>query len=283
MKSSRLIATLMLLWGSGSLAQESSEYIPPAKRVSPQDGLVAQMVPKGVTPRLPDGKVDFNGTWGMDARWDSPYVAFSPRNLEVFEPDQVAMQRANHWNKPHYKPELWQKIFDTDFSKIVDDPAFHCMPPGTPRSGPPFKIVQTANEILLINVSYGATTRHIPLDGRPLTAIDEDYTNYNGVSSARWDGDTLVIDSVGFTDETWLQWTGYIHSSYMKLTERLTRKGDLLYYSFVVNDPEVLVEPWQSETFVKRLHPNPKVRFEEVPPCKEQDADQVDQDPYYRG
>lgn len=278
----RMVFLALLASTSPVLAEDAGNYTPLAKRVSAQEGLVAQLVPKGETPRLPDGQVDLNGVWGFEARWDTPYPAFGSRGLEFFEPDQVVLQRGNHWKKPHYKPELWDKVFDTDFSRIIDDPAFHCMPAGNPRLGAPSKIVQTANEVILINSSYGQQIRYIPTDGRPLTDVDADFTNFGGVGSGRWEGDTLVIESVGFTDQTWLQWTGYIHSDRMKLTERITRKGNLLYYSFVVDDPEVLVEPWVSDVFTRRLHPDPKVRFDEASPCVEQDASELG-DSRYRG
>ena len=73
---------------------------------------------------------------------------------------------------------------------------------------------------------------------------------------AHWDGDTLVIDSVGFGDRTWLGWEGYFHTDKMEVTERFTRNGDLLYYNFTVKDPDVLMEPWTSYTYVRRLNPN---------------------------
>ena len=63
---------------------------------------------------------------------------------------------------------------------------------------------------------------------------------------AHWDGDTLVIESVGFNDVSWLGWEGYFHTDKMEVTERFTRNGDLLFYNFTVNDPDVLMEPWNS-------------------------------------
>ena len=78
---------------------------------------------------------------------------------------------------------------------------------------------------------------------------------------ARWDGDTLVVESVGFNDVTWLGWEGYFHTDEMEVTERFRREGDLLFYSFTVNDPDVLMEPWTSITYVRRLNPrNPVPR-----------------------
>jgi hypothetical protein len=67
----------------------------------------------------------------------------------------------------------------------------------------------------------------------------------------------------------------------MEVTERFLRQGDLLYYNFTVNDPEVLMEPWTSYTYVRRLNSNP-VRQEEALECDERDLGHL-ADPYLRG
>ena len=60
----------------------------------------------------------------------------------------------------------------------------------------------------------------------------------------RWEGDTLVIDSIGFIDTTWLARGGFFHSDRMHVVEKFTRQGNTLLYDVTVEDPEVLVEPW---------------------------------------
>jgi len=87
---------------------------------------------------------------------------------------------------------------------------------------------------------------------------------------------------VGFNDISWLQWQGYFHTDRMKVTERLRREGDLLFYQFTVDDPDVLAEPWTSDTYVRRLNANPLARVDEAPPCKEQDLELI-VDKYNRG
>jgi hypothetical protein len=67
----------------------------------------------------------------------------------------------------------------------------------------------------------------------------------------------------------------------MEVTERFRREGDLLFYSFTVNDPDVLMEPWTSITYVRRLNPNP-VRLDEAATCEERDINLL-ADPYNRG
>ena len=64
-----------------------------------------------------------------------------------------------------------------------------------------------------------------------------------GYTVGRWEGDTLVLDSIEFNDSTWLGRGGFFHSEDMHGIERFTRQGDVLLYDVTVEDPEVLVEP----------------------------------------
>ncbi len=269
------IAVLALGLAGAAYAQD---YKPPAKRVAPTDGLVAQVKPVGETPKMANGKPDFTAQWGPGPA-DAPYAEFGSRGLEFFEPDQAAFQRASHWNRPIYKPEHWEKVYNLDYGRVEGDPAFHCQPRGVPRLHMPGKIVMTPTQMVTQN---GGVTRYIPLDGRKRDEGDSDYELYNGWGLGHWEDDVLVVESTGFNDLTWLSWHGYFHSNRMTVTERFWRKGDVLYYRFVVNDPEVLAQPWESETFLRRANRNPLARVEETAPCKEMDAKELF-DPYYRG
>jgi len=271
----------VLAYGAMAQPAAEAEYRPPAQRVLPDEGLLAQIKPKGTTPRLADGHPDFNGVWGPGPV-DAPYTAFGVRSWDDFEDDQVVMQRGNPGVRPAYKPEQWDEVHNRDFGKIVDDPAFHCQSYGVPRMGMPAQIVMTPTRMVTLNSQYVATTRVVPIDGRPHTEDDIDQSTLNGIPIAHWDGDTLVIESTGFNGETWLSFTGYLHTDKMKVTERLWRNGDVLYYNFTVDDPDVLERPWTSSVFIRRLSPNPLARIEEAPPCKELDSDEIP-DVYYRG
>ena len=90
-----------------------------------------------------------------------------------------------------------------------------------------------------------------------------------------------MIESVGFNDISWLGWEGYFHTDKMMVTERFRREGDLLYYSFTVDDPDVLMEPWNSITYVRKANPN-LTRQEEATACDERDINLL-VDPYNRG
>ena len=77
-----------------------------------------------------------------------------------------------------------------------------------------------------------------------------------GYTVGKWEGDTLVLDSIGFSDETWLGRGGYFHSDQMRVVEKFTRTGNQLLYEVTVEDPEVLVEPWVMPSRTLRLAPN---------------------------
>ena len=102
-----------------------------------------------------------------------------------------------------------------------------------------------------------ASIASCPIDGRPHGKEAQFDITYMGDTVGRWDGDTLVLDSVAFTDATWLGRGGLFHSDQMHVVERFKREGDALLYDVTVEDPEVLVEPYVYPTRTMRLNPNP--------------------------
>ena len=265
--------------GNLPLRNVQTSYAPAGTRVSPQDGYVMSMMPNGMTPRDAQGHPDLSGIWVGNL--GNVFQVPGLRRNGAFEADQSAMQRGAQWNKPMYKPELWEKVRSLDYGKVEEDPYYGCYKPlGVPRQNVPGRIVQKDGHIWLFNnIENGM--RILPLDGGKRDDNDYQFSTFNGMGLARWEGDTLVIESVGFGDQTWLGWEGYFHTDKMEVTERFTRVGDLLYYNFTVTDPDVLTEPWTSYTYVRRLLPR-SVRQDEAPPCEERDKGLL-ADPYLRG
>jgi hypothetical protein len=72
------------------------------------------------------------------------------------------------------------------------------------------------------------------------------------VTVGRWEGDTLVLDSIGFIDTTWIGRGGYFHSEKMHVVEKFRREGDAIFYDVTVEDPEVFVEPLVIPTRIMR-------------------------------
>ncbi len=245
------------------------------------------------TPRTADGRPDLSGYWmsrGSAVRLfdnaGSVSLDLLARDGDIgnFEKDSAVLQRA-HSNKPLYKPEYWDTVQDLDWNGLTVDPVFRCRPAGVPRMGPPGKIVQTPTEIIFMyegSTNTGpAAYRIIPMDGREHHALQVADTSWLGYAVGHWEGDTLVIESVGFNDESWLGWTGYIHSWDMTVTERVRREGDTLHWEATVDDT-MLLEPWTLNPIVRVVNPDPEAFFFSPTPCEERDAEHI-VDPNVRG
>ena len=227
------------------------------------------------TPRLADGHPNLNGFWAIGNGPDTPVNSrFGQRDPNVRRGDarNAAAQYADP-NQPPYKPELMAKVLDLAKNESKMDTAFFCKPGGVPRIGPPHSIVQAPGMpiVFLYQVGSGNTFRLVPTDGRPHDP-DAAYLYY-GDSVGRWEGDTLVVDVTGFTDETWLGIYGWFHSAMLHVTERLTRVGDTLRYQATVEDPDVLTRPWTMNPWVSVK--TDKELLYENPPCVESDIDHV--------
>ncbi len=125
-----------------------------------------------------------------------------------------------------------------------------CVPLGVPQTFVtpyPFQIVQKQNFLMML-FEYPNTFRFIPLDGRPHTP-DPDPT-WMGESVGHWDGDTLVVDTIGFNDKT--EVSGYMHTEALHVVERYRRVDKGLLYDVTVEDPNVFEHPW---VFPQRLLP----------------------------
>ena len=123
-------------------------------------------------------------------------------------------------SKPQYKQEFAAKVEDLRVRQVQEDPVLRCFAPGVPRIGPPDKIVQGANEVVFLydDVS-GNFFRIVPTDGRPHPTNTE--PSYLGDAVGRWEGDTLVVETVNFNGLTWLTDDGAFHTPELRVVERL--------------------------------------------------------------
>jgi hypothetical protein len=135
-----------------------------------------------------------------------------------------------------------------------DDPEANCLPTGVPRHAPyPWKIVEEAPYMYFLFEGNIHSFRQIFMDGRKHPA-DPNPTWY-GHSVGRWDGDTLVVDTVGFNDRFWFDFVGHPHSEQLHTVERYTRSSlGLLNEEIVVEDPGVYSKPF-TITSTHRLLP----------------------------
>jgi len=127
--------------------------------------------------------------------------------LVNFERDNALMRRMDP-NKPIYRPEFWDKVQKLDQDGNQEDPSYACMPQGVPRMGPPTKIVQTRDELIFLYAAPQDTYRVIFIDGRGHTPLKDLDGTWRGESIGRWEGDTMVIDAIGFNDTSWLDICG---------------------------------------------------------------------------
>lgn len=224
-------------------------------------------------PRL-GGHPDLSGNWTY-TDWIGNYMTGGGRRCaptqnsdcsravnQTYDFELYSPSRFGNLGRPVYKPENWDKVQQLDMWTNKYDPVMTCQPLGVPREGPPRRIYQSDKDITFLYFGgdagggYGEY-RVIPTDGRehdPKKAILQTYLGY---SVGRWEGDTLVVDSISFVDSTWLGRGGLFHSDQMHVIERFTRQGDALLYDVTVDDPGVLVEPWVLPTRVVRRNPNP--------------------------
>ncbi|HUN26227.1 MAG TPA: hypothetical protein VMU67_07965 [Steroidobacteraceae bacterium] len=232
-------------------------------------------------PRLADGHPDLNGTWDNGSGIDflhpeqlgdgSVCVAGcgpAPRPAAARTP--APRPRANF---PQYRPQFLAQVKSLSDHQQQTDGVLHCRSPGVPRIGPPDKIVQIPGQIVFLydDVS-GAFWRIVPTDGRPHRDDVEDSTLGDAVG--HWEGDTLVVDSIHFSDDTWLTDNGAFHTDQMHVVERIQRRGDTIEWQATVYDPTVLAAPWKTNLRIARLTRDELV---EPTPCIDRDlAHEVD-------
>jgi hypothetical protein len=206
------------------------------------------------TPRTLDGRPDLTGIWiappfaAISAKFDqqgSGEVVIQGRDgsVENFENDN-ALRRLGDRNKPLYKPEYWAQVRENDANGNELDPEFKCRLYGVPRLGAPAQMVQTKDQVVLLYAGGFAgqnTFRVVPTDGRAHNPERVKQETWKGDPVGHWEGDTLVIDTIGFTDESWLHKNGYFHSFKLHVIRRLTRSGNTLRWQATVEDPEVLM------------------------------------------
>jgi hypothetical protein len=138
-----------------------------------------------------------------------------------------------------------------------------CFAPGVPRIGPPDKIVQRPGEaVFLYEDVSGSFFRLVPTDGRPHPTNNE--PSFLGDAVGHWEGDTLVVETKNFNDQTWLTDNGAFHTTDLRVVERLRRTKDQLEWVATAYDPAVLTQPWE---LAKRMAKLTDLEIVESPPC----------------
>lgn len=213
-------------------------------------------------PRMADGKPDFSGIWmtaepnrrteGLSSPGNpvSPRVA-KPIDEKSGDPTAIGASRqmANigvdlPGGLP-YQPWLVPIVKERTANDAIDDPHIRCLPDNFLRAyGLPhlLKFVHTPGLLVVLN-EMNATYRQVFTDARPLP-VDPN-PSWQGYSSAKWSDDTLVIETIGVRDDTWIDWNGSVLTQSAKVREEV-RRPDFghLEIRATVDDPKAYTKPW---------------------------------------
>ena len=255
------LAVLGLAVASPDLAAQWIKY-PTASVPRNADGTLNMSAPP---PRMTDGKPDFSGIWTTaepNARragtLSSPQQQGGPQEpqsageaLRAGNPDAITASRqmANigvdlEGGLP-YQPWLVPIVKERTENNAIDDPHIRCLPDNFLRAyGLPhlLKFVHSPNLLVVLN-EMNAGYRQVFTDARPLPK--DPNPTWQGYSSAKWSGDTLVIDTIGLRDDTWIDWSGSVLTEAAKVREEI-RRPDFghLEIQVTVNDPKAYTKPW---------------------------------------
>jgi hypothetical protein len=192
-------------------------------------------------PRLANGHPDLQGIWQTlnTANFD-----LEDHTGSLGVPAGVSVVVDPPDGRIPYRPEALAKRQDNRARRETADPLSRCYLAGVPRTMYlpfPIEIFQTDEEIVFLS-EYVHTWRWIPLTDLPRYA---GYESWMGDPRGHWDGDTLVVETVGFNDATWFDSAGNYHSDALKVTERFTpASADTLTYEATIEDEKVFSAPW---------------------------------------
>jgi hypothetical protein len=249
-----VILVLLLAGVSGSSSAQWFKYPSPgAPRTAA--GVVDLSAPP---PRLANGRPDLSGVWmtGEPACVIRGVLSLSelvtllpasrrcPPTTATFSRQSINIGIDIPGGLP-YQPWLAALVDERTKNQSVDDPHIRCLPDSPVRAyGLPhyLKFAQTPGLLLMLN-EYNGTYRQIFTDGRPLP--QDPNPSWQGYSAATWSDDTLVIDSIGFRDDVWIDWAGSMITSAAKVRERI-RRPDFghLEIEVTVDDPKAYTKPW---------------------------------------
>ena len=243
----RLIV-LLALFSTSAFAQWLNYSVPGTPRT--HDGKPNLTAP---APRALNGKPDLSGVWhvqptGMKEMKRLFGERADATDVPGMELDTISKYGVNILQdfKPEEAPIRPEAVQIQRARKGGDFPATHCMPQGIPLGSmlsEPVKFVQSPK---LIAILYEADDKHrqIYTDGRVLPK-EFDQPAWMGYSVGRWDRDTLVVETAGFNDKTWLDIMGHPHSDALRVTERYRRRDfGHMDVEMTFDDPKMYTKPF---------------------------------------
>jgi hypothetical protein len=202
------------------------------------------------TPRTADGKPDLSGLWqtnsappeilerlipgATNGAGEEPLSQYFINILSDFSAQESPL-------RPAAAAQFQQRA--PNFSNV--SPLSHCLPEGMPlveMAPAPYKIVQTPGLTFML-YERDTTFRQVYTDGRKLP--DDPQPSWLGYSVGKWDGDSLVVDTIGFNDRGWLDARGHAHSEALHLTERFRRLDfGHMEVQMTIDDPKTYTGPF---------------------------------------
>jgi hypothetical protein len=236
-----VIAAMAVASLDAQLAKDPGAFDPTAPQAAPR----APRAPAGPTPHLADGRPDFGGK----GAW---YPGFAGN---IAEPMWKGVKSADrHVDVPFLPSAL--ALFNERVETIgKDDPEARCLPVGVPRymfDPYPFQMIQLADRVVFLFEGDNYPWRIVPIvptDGR---SHPKDVTpTWMGDAVGHYEGDTLVVDVVGFNGLAWLDQAGHAQTEKAHLIERYTRTDSrTLKYEVTIDDPGAYSKPWTTNNTV---------------------------------
>jgi hypothetical protein len=216
--------------GAGAEAQWLNHPDPRIPRTA--DGKALLTAP---APRAADGKPDLSGVWHVQAEsMEEKRRLFGPDYGKLFVVGMEPTTTSKYARDVLVDYRLGEIVMTPEAEAIYSRrrqepetlPTTRCLPAGVPLAtllSEVHKIVQTPGLIIVMHELDAGMSRQIYTDGRSLPR-EITHPAWLGYSVGRWEGDTLVVDTIGFNDRTWLDVPGHPHSDAMRVTERYRRR-----------------------------------------------------------
>ncbi len=248
-----VIATLAVLGTPFASRYAAAQWL---KNPSPgvprtADGKVNMTAP---APRMANGKPDLSGLWmtaepnrgaGRGTQPPANAVDAPGNQANITASRQMSNIGVDLPGGLPYQPWLIPIVKERTANEALDDPHIRCLPDNFLRAyGLPhlLKFVHSPQLLVVLN-EMNAGYRQVFVDGRPLPK--DPNPTWQGYSSASWSGDTLVIDTNGLRDDTWIDWNGSVLTEAAKVREEI-RRPDFghLEIKVTVDDPKAYTKPW---------------------------------------
>lgn len=199
-------------------------------------------------PRNPEGRVSFAGTPDNIGNWEGLLGSLANTNGA----NSANIPEALSYDQVPFQPWAAELHAMRREGGGKDDPHTRCKPSGGARMfHTPYglEILDLGDQVIIINVGAPHSWRQVHMDGRSHPADPE--PSWYGHSIGHWEGDTLVIDTVGFNDKFWISRGGYPHTEQLHTIERLSRPSfDKLRYEITIDDPGAYTATWTGGWFL---------------------------------